>query len=81
MKTYTIRPLEWKITAGTMLFAETFAGDYTIRAAGSGKLRVDYHTEYSTEGVPELSASQAAAKQLAWQDWLRRITPALEEIK
>lgn len=91
MKTYTIRPLEWRGSDPAWspemnndvgkLFSSPLVGryHYLIHACRSG-YRLDVYA--NGELIGHLgSATIAAAKELAWQDWLRRITPALEEVK
>jgi len=79
MKTYTIRPLEWKMAAEDMLIADAF-GEYMIRKRHGDKFNVVFENNLSFRAVG-VAYTEAAAKELAWQDWLRRITPALEEVK
>jgi len=79
MKTYTIRPLEWKMAAEDVIVAEAF-GEYMVHMCHGNKFKVVFEDNlgFRTIGV---AYTEAAAKELAWQDWLRRITPALEEVK
>lgn len=91
MKTYTIRPLEWGGSSPFFdhalgcdkgaLFSWSDLGSpyYCIHATATG-----YRLDTCADCNPVESAyadTIAAAKELAWQDWLRRITPALDEIK
>lgn len=80
MKTYTIRQLEWKIAAETMIVAEAF-GEYVIQITHGRKFKVWFEGDQGSRTIRSGLITEAAAKELAWQDWLRRITPALEEIK
>lgn len=82
MKTYTIRPLEWQYTRDDMHQAETIAGlAYIVSESFSGTFSVLFDAGDKLTTVHTGIDTEAAAKELAWQDWLRRITPALEECK
>jgi len=91
MKTYTIRPLEWNPVRSRMYAREAVVpgGRYLIDRA---VVREDWYIKFSPDIVdnPGINVDQTIvygveymsdAKELAWQDWLRRITPALEECK
>ena len=82
MKTYTIRPLEWRRTRDDMCRADTMAGlTYFVIEWFSGTFSVMFYDGDKPTTIRTGFNTIAAAKELAWQDWLRRITPALEEIK
>lgn len=81
MKTYTIRPLEWELIEGSqILMAQTHIGYFTISGDSRDYCPVRFVSGPSSSYIGD-RATIAAAKELAWQDWLRRLTPALEEVK
>lgn len=83
MKTYTIRPLEWQRGWRNAVIARTMVSDiqYFVEEMMTGRFKVVFDNGSSFKTIHVRVATIAAAKELAWQDWLRRITPALEEIK
>jgi hypothetical protein len=87
---YTLRPLKWEATKGEWFQsyrANVPMGSYTVERMTSDnedgtwdgwQLRIhfsDYYDE-STEDVKSL----ADGKQKAWEDWQKRILPALKQI-
>jgi len=80
MKTYTIRPLEWKATQYGE-YADVPFGTYHVGVKGVGAFWC-FDPQGDFDDVDsDFPPTIAAAKELAWQDWLRRITPVMEEIK
>ena len=79
MKTYTIRTFRWVRSTNGAYVAKTPIGYYHVDKDDGG-VEVSLETFYDTRHL-STSKSIAAAKKLAWQDWLLRITPALEEVK